>query len=329
MPPAKPFVGIDLGGTNMQIGVVSPDCHVIGSAKRKTKAEEKLEGVLGRIVEGVVEACEQAGITPAQLGGIGIGAPGAVDPHRGVVLEAVNLRWNDVALADLLTKRLRVKTFLDNDVNVAVYGEWKLGAGKGVSNLLGVWLGTGIGGGMILNGAMHYGEFFTAGEIGHTVLFPNTPRGMRSFEHSCSRTAVVDRLIRLLRSNAKSKLAAEIGEDYEKIKSRTLARYYREGEKEDKLVIEVVDATADLVGQVVGSAVTLLSLPRVVLGGGLTEALGAPFVERVEAKAREVAFPDACKKVSVVASHLDDDAGVLGAAIIAMERAGQSPKIPA
>lgn len=328
MPPVpKPFVGIDLGGTNMQIGVVSPDCRVIGSAKRKTKAEEKLEGVLVRIAEGINEACESAGIAPTDLGGVGIGAPGAIDPDKGMVLEAVNLRWTDVPLADILTKRLKVRTFLDNDVNVAIYGEWKLGAGRGTNDLLGVWCGTGIGGGLILRGELFYGHFFTAGEIGHTVLLPNMPRGIRSLEHNCSRTAVVERLGRLLKSNAKSKISAEIeGDDYSKIKSRVLARYYREGEREDKLVCEVVDGAADLLGQAIGSMVTMLSLPRVVLGGGLTEALGAPFVERVEKTVREVAFPEACKKVQVVASRLEDEAGVLGAAMIAMERSGQKSR---
>ncbi len=136
--PGKPFVGVDLGGTNIQVGVVSPDFKLLGEAKRKTKAEEKLEGVLTRIVSGVEEACESAGLTTAELGGLGIGAPGAVDPNRGVVLEAVNLRWDDVPLAELLGKKLKLPVFLENDVNVAVYGENKLGAGKNAKNLLGV-----------------------------------------------------------------------------------------------------------------------------------------------------------------------------------------------
>ncbi|CAG1010847.1 glucokinase [Phycisphaerales bacterium] len=322
MPPAKPFVGIDLGGTNIQFGVVSPEMKLIGEAKRKTKAEEKLDGVLGRIEAGIEEACAEAGVEVSALGGIGIGAPGAVDPIKGVVLEAVNLRWDDVPLAEILTKRLKIKTFLDNDVNAAVYGENRLGAGKNAKNILGVWIGTGIGGGLILNGELYYGHYLTAGEIGHTVLFPNLPRGIRSLEQNCSRTSIVDRLVKLIRANHKSKVTGEVGDEFEKIKSRTLARYYREGEKEDKLVIEVVDAAADLLGQSIGSIVTLLSLPRVVLGGGLTEALGPVFVERVERVVKEVAFPDACKKVDVVESSLEDNAGVFGAAMIAMERGG-------
>lgn len=321
--PAKPFVGIDLGGTNMQIGVVGADLKLLAEAKRKTKAEEKLEGVLSRLVQGVEEACDDAGIKPADLGGVGIGAPGAVDPEKGVVLEAVNLRWNDVELADILSKRLKTDVFLDNDVNVAVYGENKLGAGKNSRDLLGVWVGTGIGAGLILNGELYHGHFRTAGEIGHTILFPNAPRGSRTLEENCSRSSIVERLVKLLRANHKSRITSEVEDDYTKIKSRMLGRYYREGEKEDRLVIEVVDAAADLLGQAIGSMVTMLSLPRVVLGGGLTEALGPPFVERVQRMVRDTAFPDACAKVVVAESTLEDTAGVYGAAMLAMDHAGQ------
>lgn len=320
MPAAKPYVGIDLGGTNIQFGVVSPELKMIGEAKRKTKPEEKLEGVLGRIVAGIEEACAEAGVAVEDLGGIGLGAPGAVDPTKGVVLEAVNLRWDNVPLADIMTKRTKVRTYLDNDVNVAILGENRLGAGKNSRNLLGVWVGTGIGGGLILNGELYYGHYLTAGEIGHTVLFPNLPRGVRSLEQHCSRTSVVERLARLIRANQKSRIVADVEGDLDRIKSRTIARHYREAEREDALVVEVVDEAADLLGQAIGSVVTLLSLPRVVLGGGLTEALGPAFVERVERVVRETAFPDACKKVAVVQSALEDHAGVYGAALIAMER---------
>jgi glucokinase len=321
--PSKPFVGVDLGGTNMQIGVVSPEYKILAPAKRKTKAAEGLEAVVTRIVSGIEEACHTAGIAVANLGGVGIGAPGAVDPDEGVVIEAVNLRWKDTPLADILSKRLKTKVYLDNDVNVAVFGEWKLGAGRGCDDLLGVWVGTGIGGGLILNGKLYYGHFKTCGEIGHTILFPNNPKGHRSLEHNCSRTAVVEQLVRLIKGNHKSKLAGELEDDVEKIKSRTLARHYHGGEREDSLVIEVIDRSADDLAFAIANTVTLLSLPRVVLGGGLTEACGKPFVERVQRSARELVFPPALRKLEVVASQLEDNAGVLGAAMIAMDRASR------
>lgn len=200
------YIGIDLGGTNMQVGVVSSELKLLSQAKKKTKAEDGLDGVMSRIVEGVVEACSEAKVKLTELEAIGLAAPGAVDPNDGVVLAADNLGWKDTAAAHILQKRTGVKTYLDNDVNAAVWGENRLGAGKNSKNLLGVWLGTGIGGGLIFNGELYYGPFFTAGEIGHMIALPFNPPGERSLEHNCSRTAVVNRLIKLIKSNRKSKL---------------------------------------------------------------------------------------------------------------------------
>ncbi len=324
MPPTKPFIGIDLGGTNMQLGVVSPDGKLLSQTKRKTKAEDGAEGVLNRIAEGVLECCSIANLSPSVLGGLGIGAPGVIEPTKGVVVEAVNLRWNDVPLADMLTKRLKLKTIVDNDVNVAVYGENKLGAGRNSKNMLGLWIGTGIGGGLILNGELHYGHYFSAGEIGHIVLFPFHPLGSRTLENNASRTNVSNRIIKLINSNYKSKLTSELGDDPEKwgkeVKSKMIAQHYRGGEREDALVVKVVDDAAAMVAIAVANAVTLLSLERVVLGGGLTEACGKSFVERVAKEARELIFPKTAQQVDIVASKLQDTAGILGAAMLAMEK---------
>ncbi|MBL9032895.1 MAG: ROK family protein [Phycisphaerae bacterium] len=319
MAQSKPVVGIDLGGTNMQIAVVSPERTILGRAKKKTKPDDGRDAVLARIAEGVQEACADAKIALSDLAGLGIGAPGAIEPSAGVVLEAVNLRWNDVPLADLLRKRLNMPAFVDNDVNVAVYAENVMGAGEQSRDLLGVWVGTGIGGGLILNGAMYYGTFFTAGEIGHTILFPGIPLGSRSLEHNCSRTAVVDRIVRLVKSNRRSVIPSLVDGDLEQVKSKTVAKAYQMG---DELTVQVVDHVADLLGIAIANVVTLLSLPRVVLGGGLTEALGDALVERVKKSARANVFPDKCKQVKVVATRLLDDAGALGAALIAQDRLG-------
>ncbi|MDX2147344.1 MAG: ROK family protein [Planctomycetota bacterium] len=324
MPPAKigPIAGVDLGGTNMQIGVVSleakGDGKMLGEAKKKTRAEEGQDAIISRIAEGIVESCAAAKLSLKDLAGVGIGAPGAVDPFQGVVLEAVNLRWANTPLANLLSKRLGgVPVFLDNDVNVALYGEWRMGAAKGENNCLGVWVGTGIGGALILDGKMWYGPLFTAGEIGHTILFPTNPPGHRSLEHNCSRTTVVDRLIRLIESNRKSILPKLAEGDLSKVKSRTVAKAYEAG---DELTLEVVNDAADMLGIAISNVVTLLSLPYVVLGGGLTEAIGQPFVDRVEKSCRKFAFPERVKAVKVVESKLMDQAGVYGAAMIARDR---------
>lgn len=312
-----PIVGIDLGGTNMQIGVVSPDNKILGEAKLKTRAADGKDAVVARIVEGVNEACSNAKIKVADLAAVGIGAPGAVDPHQGVVLEAVNLGWKNFNAADTLTKKLGVKTFLDNDVNVAVYGEWRMGAAEGCTDVLGIWCGTGVGGGLILNNQMYYGKFMTAGEIGHTLILPMNSPGNRSLEHNCSRTAVADRIVKLIKAGRKSSIHDICEGDYEKIKSRAIGKAYADG---DPLTIEVVDHAAELLGYAAANCVTLLSIERVVMGGGLTEALGRPWVEKIERFCKLIAFPDRCKQARVVVSKLEDRAGVFGAAMIAADR---------
>jgi glucokinase len=311
------FVGIDLGGTNMQIGVVDANNNLRGASRKKTRAEEGSAAIIDRLARGVQEACDDAGIMPSQVAAIGIGAPGAIDPDAGVVLEAVNLNWTDYKLARILSTRLHTPVFVDNDVNVAVLGEQRMGAAQGASDVLGVWAGTGIGGGIILNGELFYGGYKTAGEIGHTILYPGAPLGERTVENLCSRTNVVNRIAALIKANHKSSLTRLVDGDIEKVRSKTLARAYQE---KDPLTMEVVDAAADLLGVSIANYVTMLSLPLVVLGGGLTEAIGSPFVQRVERSVRKYAFPDRCKAVKVVASKLRDNAGVFGAALIAKER---------
>jgi glucokinase len=316
MATGKPVVGIDLGGTNMQIGVVNPDFSIRSRAKRKTKAAEGLDAVVQRIVEGVEEACQGANLQTKDLAAVGIGAPGAIDPRQGLVLEAVNLRWTNVPLCDLLSQKLGVPVILDNDVNAAIYGENRLGAGENARDLLGVWIGTGIGGGLILNGQLYYGTFFTAGEIGHTTLVPNNPPGSRSLEHNTSRSAIVERLIRLIRANRPSIIPSLVDGNLSDVKSKTIAKAYNAG---DELTIEVVDSAADLLGIAIANTVTLLSLGRVVVGGGLTEALGESLVEKIRHAVRTRVFPDVCRKVEVVGTRLEDDAGVLGAALLAYD----------
>jgi glucokinase len=315
--PQQLFVGVDLGGTNMQIGIVSDASKLIATAKRKTKAAEGQDAVIARLVEGITEACTTAKITPKDLAAVGIGAPGVVEPETGFVYEAVNLRWRDVPLGKILQDALKVPVVIDNDVNVAVYGENKLGAGENAKNLLGVWLGTGVGGGLIINGRLHQGDFFSGGEIGHMTLFPGNPPGFRSFEQNCSRSAVVNALTRLIETNHRSMLPELVDGDLSEIKSKAIAKAYDAG---DALTREVVDACAELVGIHIAGVVTLLSLGRVVLGGGLTEAIGEPLVERVRKAVRANVFPERARAVKVVATKLLDDAGVYGSALLAMER---------
>lgn len=318
MPISKTFLGIDLGGTNMQFAVINSDRKILARAKRKTKAEEDQGAVLGRLAEGALEACAEARIALKDIAAVGIGAPGAIEPDEGTVLEAVNLHWTNVPLAKLLGDRLGLPVTVDNDVNCAIVGEHRMGAGRGAKDLLGVWMGTGVGGGFILNDRLYHGHFHSAGEIGHMIAMPGNQPGTRSVEHNCSRTAVVERIVRLIKSNRKSIITDLVGGDLDEIKSKVIAEAYR---KEDPLTLEVIGESAALLGTCIAGVVTLLSLERIVLGGGLTEALGQPYVKIVREHVRKFVFPNSlAKKIEVVATELADDAGPMGAALLAMDR---------
>jgi glucokinase len=320
MPSGKPFVGIDLGGTNMQFAVVNSERKIIGSARRKTKADDERDAVIGRLIDGVLESCAAAKVSLKDIAAVGLGAPGVIDPTGGIVLEAVNLRWENVPLAKILGERLGVPAFIDNDVNAAVVGEHRMGAGRGARDILGVWMGTGVGGGLIFDNKLYYGHYFSAGEIGHMTVNPGGQPGTRSLEQNCSRTSVVERLVRLIKSNRKSLITDMVGGDLDGIKSKIIGEAFR---KEDPLTVEVVTESAMLLGTCIGGVVTLLSLERIILGGGLTEALGQPYVRIVRDSLRKSVFPSVLRKVDVVATELADDAGPMGAALIAMERLAQ------
>lgn len=322
MADSGPVIGIDLGGTNMQVGIVpgGPDAdktELLGRSRSKTKAESGLEGVLDRIVDTVHKACADGNMTIDHIRGVGIGAPGAVEPMTGTVLEAVNLRWKDTPLADLLSERLGVPVVVDNDVNAAAWGEFKAGAGRGCKDMLAAWIGTGIGGGLILRGDLYYGHFMTAGELGHMQILPSNPPGSRSVEHNCSRTAIVSEIAKLVKANHESVVYEIAGDNPDKIKSKVIAQAYAEN---DALTKRVVDHAAELLGAQIAGVVTLLSLQRIVIGGGLSEAMGEDVIRTIRKSVHERVFPDKCKAVEVVGSALLDDAGLIGAALLAERR---------
>jgi glucokinase len=326
---SKLVVGIDLGGTNMQIGVVDGRHRIIGRERRKTQAREGAEAVIDRIVEGVARACADAGASMKDVAAVGIAAPGAIDIPNGVVLEAPNLKWYDLPLRDILRKKVRCPVVVDNDVNGAVWGEFVLGAGRHhhhnkanelcTDDVLGVWMGTGVGGGIVIDGRLFYGEFFTAGEVGHTILFPCGEKGRRTVEDFCSRTGMCRTIHRRLKDFPNSTLCALTKATDGVIGSQQLADAYRNG---DELAVSVVDEAADLLGIAVASWITLLALDVVIIGGGVTEALGRPYLNRIRASFKANVFPKRCRKCKLVMTELKDDAGLLGAALLAREALG-------
>ena len=319
MASDTPHLGIDLGGTNIQAGLVVGG-KVVERDDTKTRAEDGLDAVLGRIVKLAEGLADARGIKLKDLGGAGIGAPGAIDIETRTVDVAVNLGWRDVPLGKLLEKKLGVPVTVDNDVNVGVWGERVGGAGKGFNDVLGVFVGTGIGGGLVLDGKLVHGHFMSAGEIGHTVMKADAPLGRRTLEDLASRTNIVRHLLHLIDTGHPSTLLDIADGDRSRIRSKVLSKAVQ---RKDALVLEVVQDAAHYLGVAIANMVTMLSLPCVVVGGGLTEATGGTWIRAVRRSFAEHVFPPRLgDDVKLVASTLGDDAGVLGAAELAKSRLG-------
>ena len=316
----KLYFGIDLGGTNIQAAIYQPsENKVIVRDGAKTKARDGAEAVLGRIEKLCLKLIEDARLKPEQIAGLGIGAPGAIDIDKGVVLRAPNLDWNKFPLREELSKRLPFAVTVDNDVNVGAWGEYKAGAGRGHDEQMAIFIGTGVGAGLVLGGRIYHGTHNTAGEIGHNVIAGRGALGHRTVEDMASRTNMVRNLRHLIESNHQSIVPKLVDGDLNKIRSKVLAQAF---EQEDALTIEVVSDAARYVGMAIANVVTLLSLPCVVVGGGATEALGKPWMKLIRAAFDKHVFPSTLKDIKIVASELQDNAGPIGAALLAAERLG-------
>lgn len=316
--PATHVVGVDLGGTNMQVGVVSPDNTVLGQSRLKTRAEEGADSVISRLCEGIAAACRDAGLRLEQIAGVGIGAPSPIDASFRTIINAVNLRWRNVPLADRVSEQLGgVPTTLDNDVNVAAWGEFVLGAGRDATNMLGVWVGTGIGGGLVLDGRLHHGTFGTAGEIGQGVILPNGGPAAEKLEDHASRASMVRKAVHLLRANEPSSMRDAIGGEFDQLRITHLAEAISAG---DELAMRIGRHSARMVAIAAANAATLLSLDCVVLGGGGVESLGQWYIDQVRRVFDRVVFPDTLRQCAIVPTELRENAGLLGAALLARER---------
>jgi len=313
-PSSAPVIGIDIGGTNMQFGVVDAANSVIGRISAKTEPAKGLQHVLGGIADGVQRVCATAAVRLDDIGAVGVVAAGAMDIPNGIVLCAPNLSWVDVPFRDLLEARIGRPVVLDNDVNGAAWAEYHLGAGDRRGDALGVWIGTGVGSGLILGGRIHHGDFFTAGEIGHTVVDPDGPPGRRTVEQLCSRTGMRNVIHEALGRHPDSILLRLIGDDIDRLGTDEIKTAYDAG---DDLAAGVVHRSADLIGVAIANIVTMLAVRTVIIGGGMTEALGEPYFRRICQSFRTEVFPDRCRDCRLVMTELAADSGLLGAALLA------------
>ena len=317
------MVGIDMGGTSLRAVVVNAQNEILAIEKQPTNVALKPGALIREMASMVEDVLSAAGLRKSQLRAVSVGAPGAVDPRNGVVSHAPNLGWQEVPLGAELKKLLRVPVFAENDVNVGVAGEHALGAGRGAKELVGMFIGTGIGGGIISRGELYLGTRGAAAEVGHMIIQVDGPL-CGCGNHGCiealaSRTAMERDVRAAIRAGQKS-CVLKLMEERGKVRM-TSSIIQRALKKNDPVMRKVIQRAQYFLGIAVANVVNILDPECVVLGGGVTERLGEEFVAPIRKTAYEnfLRRHDA-ERVKIVPGTLGDNAGALGAVVLARKR---------
>jgi glucokinase len=316
------WVGFDLGGTKMFAGVFDSRFRLIAAERKRTRTDESARSGVDRMIGLIHEALAAAKIGPRALGGIGIGTPGPLDLDKGTLIYAPNLGWRNVPLRKRLEAEFGCPVAVANDVDAGTYGEFVGGAARGSRSVLGVFPGTGIGGGFVYEGKLVRGRTQSCMEIGHMKVMPRGRLcgcGRRGcLETVASRLAIAaDAAMAVYRGEAPV-LAKIAGTDLAKIRSRSLAESIREG---DKAVEDIVRRAASFIGLAVANSVNLLAPDLVVLGGGLIEAMPKLFLDEVRTAASDEVMDAFRGTFKVVTAELGDNAAITGAAALAAQAA--------
>ncbi|HEX4612387.1 MAG TPA: ROK family protein [Urbifossiella sp.] len=310
------WLGVDLGGTKILSALFDDDLKLLAKSKQPTSAEGGPAAVIGRIVQGVDVVLKETGVDPARVRGMGLGIPGQIEIGTSKVKFAPNLDWHGVDVAPLLPASWGWPVAVENDVRMGTYGEFAFGAAKGARNVFGVFVGTGVGGGLILNGELFTGFNGNAGEIGHVIV--HWRRGS-SLESIAGRKYMMKRAKDILDDAPKRVRKEWKHVDLSAVRSSQLAEFYL---KDDPVAVHLVDDGARALGAAIGGVVNLLSPEVVVIGGGVTGALGDTYIERIWEIALRYTLPGAAANVRCVPAALGDDSGVIGCAAYARSRRG-------
>lgn len=317
------FAGVDIGGTKISTLITDSEGKILGRAKKKSRAGKGQQTILERAAECCAEACQDAGIKLSQLTAVGVGAPSPILPN-GIAVEAINLGWKDLPLTQILTQSLELPVYAENDCNVGTFGEYVLG-GHGTAKLLvGLFMGTGLGGGIVMDGKILNGENSMASELGHMTIHPGgRPCGCgkkgcleayaskKGMGYSFKQSVILDK---------KTSVLTELVEDegYENIRSSLLKKAWVAG---DKVARETLSEAAHYLGIGVANIITLLGPSVVVLGGGVMDALGEELMPILLNSAREHTFPArSYPDTRIELASLGDDSVALGAMAYARAR---------
>ena len=316
----KHFIGVDLGGTNIKFGIVSEKGEILQKGFLPAQSHLGRATILSNINKAIERSLIFAREKKIKIGGIGIGSPGTVNLETGKIEGSCpNLpQMVKVNLKKWLSSYFKFPIYTDNDANVMALAEHKFGAAKGYPDALCLTLGTGIGGGIILNGELFHGSDYAGAEFGHmTICYAGRKcncGGIGCLEMYASAPAIVGDAKILLQKNRKSIIHRLIRSDLSKLTTEIIFEAERKG---DILAADIINQACAYLGAGIASAVNLLNPQIVVIGGGVSQG-GGNFIRRIEQEVKKRAFPSATKNLRIVKAKLGNDAGFIGAAMLCL-----------
>ncbi len=316
-----PVLTIDLGGTKILITLISPGGHLLAEERLKTPANRGKQIATEQLLSDIDRFLKVRGIVVSQLHSISIAAAGAIDSDKGLITLSPNLPdWNNIPLRDILCERYGVETFLINDASAAALGEHRFGAGRGTKNLVMLTVGTGIGGGIIIDGQLYLGASGAAGEVGHMTIDINGPKcacgNTGCLETLASGKAMAREALRRIRAGAKSSLVDMVDGKIESITAEKVGIAAGGG---DVLSLDVIRQVSINLGIGMVNLVNIFNPEMIVVGGGVAR-MGELLLGTARRVVEARAFPIAAKVVRIITAQLGNDAGVYGAAVFAFER---------
>ncbi len=310
-------LGIDLGGTNIAVGVVDENYKIVGRGKVKTNCPRPAEEIVADMVVAAKMAMEDAGITIDEVDGIGVGSPGAIDSKNGIVVQAFNLDFFNVPVADMIKEALGVDCFVGNDANAAAYGEYLAGSGKEADSFIMITLGTGVGGGVILDNKMLVGCNFAGAELGHIVIHNDGEQctcGRKGcWEAYASATALIRQAKAAMNEHKESKLWQLCEGNMDAVDGKMVFDAMHAG---DEVALAVVDQYVCYVAEGITDMINIFQPDILSIGGGIC-AQGKVLTDRIEAFLGKYGFARNFEKRTVLrTATLGNDAGIIGAAYL-------------
>lgn len=319
----KFIVSVDMGGTKILASVINSKKGIIARQKKPTDIENGTKVYVKDIAELVKKVVKSSKLDAKNIVAVCLGVPGSVNPQTGIIGLAPNLGIKNYKMKAELEKLIPYPVLLENDVNLGALGIKNYGIGKDATNMLAVFVGTGIGGGVVIDKKMYRGNSFVAGEIGHMLVQKNGPKcgcGKKGcFEALASRTAIVNNIIYDIKKLKKRSVLSELVKSNERIKSGSLKNAI---EKKDKVVTKRITEACEVIGDVLASVCNLMNFDKIVLGGGVIEALGDFMLPKIREQFNKQVFDAAGKGVKIVPSKLADDAAIYGGLALAEEFLG-------